>query len=366
MSIVVDFTEVPPTGKKTVLLFWAPWHEASVEGGPMDQVLRALAASSSTSVSQPAPPGKNDAPICFGRVQAEEVPSLTEKYQVTVVPTFVLIDATGTVVERIEGGEDDVSQVTTAVQRLAQREANHHQGSSVMLTADSSSSSLATPMTPPLSSLVSPEEQLKQRLDRLIRSSEVMLFIKGTPEAAKCGFSRQIVEMLQEEAIPFGSFDILSDEQVRQGLKTHSNWPTYPQVYVNGDLVGGLDILKEMKSEGSLKEQFGITATVSSPASLEERLSQLVRRHRVMLFMKGLPSAPQCGFSRQIVQLLDGEGISYDAFDILQDEEVRQGLKKFSNWPTFPQLYVNGDLIGGLDIVQEMKEDGSLDEVLKG
>jgi Grx4 family monothiol glutaredoxin len=171
--------------------------------------------------------------------------------------------------------------------------------------------------------------------------------------------------MFQQENIPFGSFDILTDDAVRQGLKTHSNWPTYPQVYVNGELIGGLDILQEMKEEGNLKEQLKLLESVeAAPETLEERLTKLVKRHHIMVFMKGLPSAPQCGFSRTIVGILDELGVSYDAFNILEDEEVRQGLKTFSDWPTFPQLYVDGDLIGGLDIVQEMHEDGSLKDVL--
>ena len=301
----------------------------------MDQVLKALAASTDS--------------IRFGRVQAEEVPALTEKYGVAVVPTFVLLDATGKVVQRIEGGED-VSQVTQAVTKLAQ--------------ASSDTSEVAAVSSEPAA--LSPEERLSNRLDRLIRSSEVMLFMKGTPTAPRCGFSRQAVEMLQEEDISFGSFDILSDEEVRQGLKKHSNWPTYPQLYVNGDLIGGLDILKEMKEEGPLIEELCILSSASKPISLEERLAQLVKRSPVMLFMKGLPSAPGCGFSRQMVEILDEEKVAYDAFDILQDEEVRQGLKKFSDWPTYPQLYVNGDLVGGLDIVKELKEEGGLQEVLNG
>ncbi|MEM7139351.1 MAG: glutaredoxin family protein, partial [Myxococcota bacterium] len=77
--------------------------------------------------------------------------------------------------------------------------------------------------------------------------------------------------------------------------------------------------------------------------------------------MKGLPSEPKCGFSRQMCELLDG--YEYDAFNILQDDEVRQGLKKYSDWPTFPQLYVDGDLVGGLDICQEMKESGDLQDL---
>lgn len=73
-----------------------------------------------------------------------------------------------------------------------------------------------------------------------------------------------------------------------------------------------------------------------------------------MLFMKGDASQPRCGFSSQIIQILNDQAIAYSTFDILSDEEVRQGLKTFSDWPTFPQLYVKGELVGGLDIVKEM------------
>ena len=79
-----------------------------------------------------------------------------------------------------------------------------------------------------------------------------------------------------------------------------------------------------------------------------------------MLFMKGTPDEPRCGFSRQAVALLNEEKIQFDTFDILGDEEVRQGLKTFSNWPTYPQLYGDGKLIGGLDIMKELKEEGEL------
>jgi Grx4 family monothiol glutaredoxin len=106
--------------------------------------------------------------------------------------------------------------------------------------------------------------------------------------------------------------------------------------------------------------------TTGSTSSLDDRLKQLVNRAPVMLFMKGLPSSPQCGFSRQIVQMLDESRISYDAFDILSDEEIRQGLKVYSDWPTYPQLYLAGELIGGLDIVREMSEDGTLADTLAG
>ena len=135
--------------------------------------------------------------------------------------------------------------------------------------------------------------------------------------------------------------------------------------------MGGLDILKETAEEGPLKEQWEINDSTDGGGggkggepSLHDRLSKLVNRSPTMLFMKGLPSAPKCGFSRRIVEILDESNVSYDAFNILEDEEVRQGLKEFSDWPTYPQLYHDGELLGGLDIVQELKESGELDEML--
>ena len=95
-----------------------------------------------------------------------------------------------------------------------------------------------------------------------------------------------------------------------------------------------------------------------------EELQSLVDDHPLVLFMKGSPDAPMCGFSRTIVGLLAEEDIEYGHFDILSDEDVRAALKEFSDWPTYPQLYVNGQFVGGLDIVQEMKEEGPLKEQL--
>jgi Grx4 family monothiol glutaredoxin len=144
---------------------------------------------------------------------------------------------------------------------------------------------------------------------------------------------------------------------------------TYPQCYVNGELVGGLDILKEMNEDGDLAEQLGVQTnwtdtTTGKEETFDDKLKKLVNRSKVMLFMKGLPSMPRCGFSRQICDILNRQGIDFDAFDILGDEQVRQGLKTFSDWPTYPQLYVDGELVGGLDIVKEMVENDELKDLI--
>ncbi|XP_017878155.1 glutaredoxin-3 [Ceratina calcarata] len=101
-----------------------------------------------------------------------------------------------------------------------------------------------------------------------------------------------------------------------------------------------------------------------SKENLEERLKKLTSQAPCMLFMKGSPANPRCGFSRTIVSILDSCKADYKTFDILQDNDVREGLKKFSDWPTYPQLYINGELVGGLDIVKEMSESGELENML--
>jgi monothiol glutaredoxin len=89
-----------------------------------------------------------------------------------------------------------------------------------------------------------------------------------------------------------------------------------------------------------------------------------VKSNPVVLFMKGTPDFPQCGFSGQVVQILNYLGIDYKGVNVLEDADIRQGIKEYSNWPTIPQLYVKGEFVGGCDIVREMFQAGELQQVL--
>ena len=95
------------------------------------------------------------------------------------------------------------------------------------------------------------------------------------------------------------------------------------------------------------------------------RISDLVTSNDVVLFMKGTPLFPQCGFSSKAVAILDHCGVAYESVDVLQDMEIRQGIKAFSDWPTIPQLYVQGEFVGGCDIIMEMFQAGELQSMLK-
>lgn len=302
-------------GGLTVAHFWASWAPACEH---MNEVLVELA--------------KQYPYVTFLTVEAEALPDLSEEYEISAVPTFVFLKNNKSI-DRLDGA--NAAELTAKVKKHGQ------------------TTSAGMPKAAPKPA------SLEDRLKALINKSPCMLFMKGSPTEPKCGFSRQIVGILNDRKVQYDTFDILADDEVRQGLKTFSNWPTYPQMYVNGELIGGLDIVREMAESGELDD------VVPKKGDLNARLSMLINSHPVMLFMKGSPDTPKCGFSRQTVALLDEAGIKdYGTFDILADEEVRQGLKTYSNWPTYPQLYVKGELIGGLDILREMHANGELTEAL--
>ncbi|HMO67550.1 MAG TPA: Grx4 family monothiol glutaredoxin [Novosphingobium sp.] len=94
------------------------------------------------------------------------------------------------------------------------------------------------------------------------------------------------------------------------------------------------------------------------------RIAEFVAANPVVLFMKGTPLFPQCGFSSRAVAILDHLGVQYESVDVLQDQEVRQGIKAFSDWPTIPQLYIKGEFVGGSDIMMEMFEAGELHDLV--
>lgn len=317
--------------KRSILLFfWAEWHEPSKKGGQIHEIVSTLSEKYTN--------------IKFLRVEAEIVPEISEKYEISMVPSFVALNLIGEVVGSVKGANPP--ELIKLLKKL--------ELAPVPTSSTTASASITT---------VPSKETLNKRLEVLVGSNPVMLFMKGSPQAPKCGFSRTIVEILQTHSVPFSTFDILTDNDVREGLKVYSEWPTYPQLYVAGEFVGGLDIVKEMVSSGQpLIAALGIDkmTIVSKEVSLESRIKELLSKDVVMLFMKGSPDSPKCGFSRTIVEILRQENINFSYFDILTDDDIRSGLKVYSDWPTYPQLYAKGELVGGLDIVKDMIAQGPL------
>ena len=203
--------------------------------------------------------------ILYFQADAEECEDLAESFGVEQVPTFVVVQD-GKKVDQVVGA--NAPALNSMIQKHAKSNAPHGQIQSKKQEAGST-------------------ENLDEKLKNLINSQPVMIFIKGVPSAPQCGFSRQLIEILSETKCSYGSFNILEDDQVRQGLKTYSNWPTFPQVYIKGELIGGLDIVKELVASGEFEKML---------PDLNARLTHLTTKAPVMLFMKGSPDVPKCIF----------------------------------------------------------------------
>lgn len=166
-------------------------------------------------------------------INAEELSDISETYDVTAVPFLVLV-RNGVVLDTVSGSS--ALKVRAAIEL--------HAGTSVTPTvADAVTADEAVNGD---KSEVDPErkkDELFKRLGDLVKAAPVMLFMKGTPSGPQCGFSRQLVALLRENSVKYGFFNILADDEVRQGLKEYAEWPTYPQLWIDGELVGGLDIV---------------------------------------------------------------------------------------------------------------------------
>jgi len=210
-------------GRVSVLNFWAPWAEPCKS---MNQVFLEL--------------GKKYPKVLFLQIEAESLSEITESFDVESVPSFVLLRG-HTLLDRITGA--DAVGLSNAL-------ANH---------AHTTPKALSHTDQQPAAPTYVPEktetqEELNARLLQLMNRDKIVLFMKGSPEQPQCGFSRQMVALLKKENMEFDSFDILKDESVRQGLKKLNQWPTFPQLIIKGEFVGGLDVVKDMVDNGELRE----------------------------------------------------------------------------------------------------------------
>ncbi|KJE92206.1 glutaredoxin-3 [Capsaspora owczarzaki ATCC 30864] len=202
------------TGSLSVVHFWASWANACQQ---VNDALVDLA--------------KLHPLVRFFKVEAENVPEAAEQYEIAAVPTLLLIQ-NSKVVDTINGANiPELSKKITAQSALAVPK----------------SAAVVAPAQPATSG------NLEARIDSLIKQSQMVIFIKGTPTEPRCGFSRQLLTLLDGVKADYSYFNILSDEDVRQGLKVKLDWPTFPMVIVDGELVGGLDIVKEMIASGELQ-----------------------------------------------------------------------------------------------------------------
>lgn len=245
MSTVKDITSVaeweahlaalPPT-TLLIIYFHAPWAPPCAQ---MATVLKTLAAEYPVA----DPPATS-----WVALDAEDLSDVSETYDVTAVP-FVVLSRGGKVLESVSG--NSAQRVRAAIEAHAGGTSSPSAvavGATAGSTTTAPANSDATATTDAPQDPEKQKEELFKRLGDLVKAAPVMLFMKGTPSSPQCGFSRQIVAILRENSVKYGFFNILADDEVRQGLKEFADWPTFPQLWVDGELVGGLDIVRRQRA----------------------------------------------------------------------------------------------------------------------
>ncbi|KAK3984297.1 putative monothiol glutaredoxin-4 [Cladorrhinum sp. PSN332] len=236
-----------PSTTLLIVSFHAPWAAPCAQ---MATVLSTLASEYPVT----EPPSTS-----WVSINAEELSEISEAYNVTAVPFLVLI-RNGSVLETVSGSS--AVKVRNAIESHAAKTAAPATNGAAG-AADGTEGEVATEEDPEKK-----KEELFKRLGDLVKAAPVMLFMKGTPSEPKCGFSRQLVAILRENAVKYGFFNILADDEVRQGLKEFADWPTYPQLWVGGELVGGLDIVKEeLANDADFFKAYSVKANGDAAAS---------------------------------------------------------------------------------------------------
>ncbi|KAG7444638.1 thioredoxin [Guyanagaster necrorhizus] len=180
--------------------------------------------------------------VLFLQVEAESQSEIAESFDVDAVPSFIILRG-HTLLDRISGA--NAQALTAAVARHAASPSINPLSKTDLAPAKAADVVSEKKETP---------EELEKRMRGLMNKSKVVLFMKGSPDAPRCGFSRRITGLLKDQNVEFTHFDILSDEDVRQGLKKLNDWPTFPQLIINGEFVGGLDIVQEMIDNGEFAD----------------------------------------------------------------------------------------------------------------
>lgn len=361
-----ELDDLLTTSGKVAVYFFAKWAAPCTQ---MNSVFEALQEETSSMI--------------FVRVDGEKQTGLTKRHGIKTVPTFIIY-GNERVVRKVEGA--DAPSLSRAVKWVSEATDD------MLLTA---------------------------ACEYLVQRSRVVLLIKGMASSPRCPFCKRAVERLRMAGVVFDAYDVLQDSAVRDRVKEVARWETFPVLFAKGRLIGGIDTIDRLADERRLVAEVArgdgdpqsapgaddalapklfestvmdqntapilnaagtkataetpspdskATAAISanavseekSPSALRSQLDDLVNRERIMLFMKGLPDEPRCRFSRRIIETLRSNDVPFGSFDILTDESVRQGLKTYAQWPTFPQVYADGRFIGGLDIINELASVGEL------
>jgi Grx4 family monothiol glutaredoxin len=198
-----------------------------------------------------------------------------------------------------------------------------------------------------------------EKISKLLNSYPVVIFIKGTPHDPFCKFSKSFINLIKETGIRYKSFDIFRDESLRSYLRLYSGWKTYPQLYINGKIIGGVEILQSLVEKGEFMDIVPFECKKEGSLIFIENY---LKENNLVVFGKGSLENKKCKSSTEAYDILTNHKFDFKIFDVLKDEMVRDLVKETYGYKFYPQVFVNGKLLGGLKFLREINKDNKIFE----
>eukprot|EP01024_Parvocaulis_polyphysoides_P040127 TRINITY_DN36467_c0_g1_i1.p2 TRINITY_DN36467_c0_g1~~TRINITY_DN36467_c0_g1_i1.p2 ORF type:complete len:341 (-),score=62.72 TRINITY_DN36467_c0_g1_i1:131-1153(-) len=283
--------------------------------------------------------------IIFLKVDAEKFEDVIVRFEVPSVPSFLLFK-NGRVVDKILGPNAmDLTDSLAGNFDELQNGISHNSGQD-----EGEENGIETKLT----------DKIRKRIIAYLANNPITVFMKGTPKNPKTNFDRRLINVLKLDEIDFWHYDILQDDDFAEGLKEFSHWPVFPQLWVDRELLGGCDVILEMRETGELDQK--IQACQQKVANHPKtKLNKLLKQNSVILFTKTDSSS----FSTsRVANGLEEEGIDFEEVELSGEEDLQKLIKNISSWPVFPQLFVRGQFIGGKDVLLELKSSGELGDAV--
>jgi Grx4 family monothiol glutaredoxin len=210
--------------------------------------------------------------------------------------------------------------------------------------------------------LNSERERVFKEIKLILASAPLVVFIKGTPTEPKCKFTRRLLAHFTNLELTFKSFNILEDERIRQWLKVYSNWQTYPQIYINKEFVGGIDVLDQLIEDGEFMDMVPKECKKLPPVEVfEEMLSSF----DVVVLIEGLPDKTTSESSKSILETLDKNSIKYVTVDFtVLGEEVKKHIQEKYAVDSCPYIFLKRKSFGNEETLQKHINDGNLEDVI--
>lgn len=255
-------------------------------------------------------------------IDIEKCPDLVKNFQVLVIPTVILSDANKKQIKRLE----------------------NIQANELIL-------SLEDDLILFKSNFSIEKQRMFEKIDTILGINPIMIFIKGTPQEPKCGFTSSLLEIVKGFSLNFGYFNILEDEDIRNWLRYYSKWNTYPQFYINKKIIGGLDVIKDLIAKSKFEELLPINCRKNNPEMKIQRILEECMS-KIVVFLKDLASDD----SKTMMKLLKDNGVKFVISEVRNDEILEKFLLESFKEKNLPLCFIKGEFIGNIQKTRDFCE----------